>query len=205
MSRKLSWVFSLLVISAMVLAACGGAQTAPTGADTAATEAPAEAAPPEEATTEEATTEETEATEAPAGEGAATTEAPAEGAAAPGELTLTDVDPESPLGRALAGEFEGTAVSMFGPFTDEDAVKFNGSIAAFEEATGIDVQYEGSKEFETTISVRVDAGDPPDIADFPQPGLLENLAGTGAVSMSAPSLIANISRAITTRVGSTWR
>ena len=181
MSRKLSWVFSLLVISAMVLAACGGAQTAPTGADTAATEAPAEAAPPEEAITEEATTEETEATEAPAGEGAATTEAPAEGAAAPGELTLTDVDPESPLGRALAGEFEGTAVSMFGPFTDEDAVKFNGSIAAFEEATGIDVQYEGSKEFETTISVRVDAGDPPDIADFPQPGLLENLAGTGAV------------------------
>jgi len=52
-------------------------------------------------------------------------------------------------------------------------VKFNNSVAAFEEATGIDIQYEGTKEFETTISVRVDAGDPPDIADFPQPGLLK--------------------------------
>ncbi|MCC6456323.1 MAG: carbohydrate ABC transporter substrate-binding protein [Caldilineaceae bacterium] len=70
---------------------------------------------------------------------------------------------------------------MFGPFTDEDAVKFDGTVAAFEEATGIDIQYEGSKEFETTISVRVDAGDPPDIADFPQPGLLSNLVSTGAV------------------------
>ncbi len=70
---------------------------------------------------------------------------------------------------------------MFGPFTDEDAVKFNNTIAAFEAATGIDVQYEGSKEFETTISVRVDAGDPPDIADFPQPGLLANLVSAGKV------------------------
>jgi alpha-glucoside transport system substrate-binding protein len=109
------------------------------------------------------------------------TEEAAEGSAAPGELSLPEVDAESPLGRALAGEFQGTAVSMFGPFTDEDAVKFNNAMAAFEEATGIDVQYEGSKEFEATISVRVDAGDPPDIADFPQPGLLANIASTGAV------------------------
>ena len=42
----------------------------------------------------------------------------------------------------------------------------------FEEATGIDIQDEGSKEFEASISVRVQAGDAPDVADFPQPGLL---------------------------------
>ena len=51
----------------------------------------------------------------------------------------------------------------------------------FEEKTGIDIQYEGSKEFETSISIRVDAGDPPDIADFPQPGLLANLVSAGEV------------------------
>ena len=51
-------------------------------------------------------------------------------------------------GRAMAGEFAGTVVTMTGPFTDEDAVKFDNSVAAFEEATGIDIQYEGSKEFE---------------------------------------------------------
>jgi alpha-glucoside transport system substrate-binding protein len=64
---------------------------------------------------------------------------------------------------------------------DEDAVKFNASIADFEEKTGIDIQYEGTKEFETTISVRVDGGDAPDIADFPQPGLLANFAKSGKV------------------------
>jgi alpha-glucoside transport system substrate-binding protein len=85
------------------------------------------------------------------------------------------------LDRAYAGEFDGTVVTMAGPFTDEDTVKFENSIAEFEEMTGIDIQYEGSKEFETTISVRVDAGDPPDIADFPQPGLLANFARDGKV------------------------
>ena len=83
--------------------------------------------------------------------------------------------------RALDGEFEGTVVTMSGPFTDEDAVKFNNSIADFEEQTGIDIQYEGTKEFEATISVRVEGGDAPDIADFPQPGLLKTFVAQGQV------------------------
>ncbi len=85
------------------------------------------------------------------------------------------------LERALAGEFKGKVVTASGPFTDEDAVKFNETMKDFEAKTGIDVQYEGSKEFETTISVRIDAGDAPDIADFPQPGLLANFARNGNV------------------------
>ncbi len=83
--------------------------------------------------------------------------------------------------RALAGEFKGTVVTMTGPFTDEDAVKFNNSVKDFEEKTGIDIQYEGSKEFEATISVRVEAGDAPDIVDFPQPGLLGTFVKQGKV------------------------
>ncbi|MBS3750759.1 MAG: extracellular solute-binding protein, partial [Anaerolineales bacterium] len=83
--------------------------------------------------------------------------------------------------RAMAGEFEGTVVTMTGPFVDADAVKFNNSVAKFEEDTGIDIQYEGSKEFEASISVRVEAGDPPDIVDFPQPGLLETFVNQGKV------------------------
>jgi len=83
--------------------------------------------------------------------------------------------------RAMDGEFDGTKVTMFGPFTDEDAVKFEASIADFEERTGIDIQYEGSKEFESTIAIRVNGGNAPDIADFPQPGLLANFVRTGKV------------------------
>ena len=61
----------------------------------------------------------------------------------------------------MAGEFAGTVVTAAGPFTDEDAVKFEATMKDFEDKTGIDIQYEGSKEFETSISIRVDAGDPP--------------------------------------------
>ena len=70
---------------------------------------------------------------------------------------------------------------MTGPFTDEDAVKFNNSVKAFEAATGIDIQYEGSKEFEASIAVRVQAGDVPDVVDFPQPGLLGTFVKQGKV------------------------
>ena len=83
--------------------------------------------------------------------------------------------------RAMAGEFSGTVVTMTGPFVDEDAVKFDNSIAAFEEATGIDIQYEGSKEFEASIAIRVEGGNPPDIVDFPQPGLLGTFVQKGYV------------------------
>ncbi len=167
--KKLFWLLSVLMVAALVLTACPGgdppaeptAAAQPTVAE-AATEAPAEA----------------EATEAPAEEAAAeATEVPAEEEAAAPVV----VNEGGTLARALAGEFSGTVVSMSGPFEDEDAVKFNNSIAAFEEQTGIDIQYEGTKEFETTISVRVDAGDPPDIADFPQPGLLANFVAAGKV------------------------
>jgi alpha-glucoside transport system substrate-binding protein len=103
-----------------------------------------------------------------------------EDGAAPAEET-TEEKPATYLDRAMAGEFSGTVVTMAGPFTDEDAVKFNNSIADFEEKTGIDIQYEGSKEFEASISIRVEGGDAPDIADFPQPGLLASFVDSGDV------------------------
>ncbi|MCI3921418.1 ABC transporter substrate-binding protein [Paenibacillus sp. TRM 82003] len=83
--------------------------------------------------------------------------------------------------RAMAKEFDGKTVTMMGPFTDEDAVKFEQSIDEFEQATGIDIQYEGSKEFEATIAIRVNGGSAPDIADFPQPGLVANFVRDGKV------------------------
>ena len=43
------------------------------------------------------------------------------------------------------------------------------------------MNYIGSKEFEGSISIRVDAGDAPDIADFPQPGLLASFARQGKI------------------------
>ncbi|MCX7023084.1 MAG: ABC transporter substrate-binding protein [Spirochaetes bacterium] len=86
-----------------------------------------------------------------------------------------------PLSDAMAGKYKGTTISMAGPFTDNDAVKFNASMQAFMNRTGIKVEYEGSKEFEASIAIRIDGGNPPDIVDFPQPGLLENFVKKGKV------------------------
>ncbi|WP_340005584.1 ABC transporter substrate-binding protein [Paenibacillus sp. FSL K6-0276] len=98
------------------------------------------------------------------------------------ETTAPSTEPlGSPLELAMKGDYKGTKVTMFGPFVDADQVKFENSIKEFEEKTGIDIQYEGSKEFEATINIRVDGGNAPDIADFPQPGLLASIAKTGKV------------------------
>jgi alpha-glucoside transport system substrate-binding protein len=67
--------------------------------------------------------------------------------------------------------FDGEVVNIFGAFVDADAAAFDDTVAPFEEATGIDVVYEGSGDFETQIGIRVEGGNAPDIAMFPQPGL----------------------------------
>ena len=158
MSNKKLWmVLGLVLLLALALAACGGTTTP--------TETAQEAAPTEAA--------------APAEEAAAPTEA-----AAPAEdmpMAAFPYPAGSFLERAIAGEFTGTVVTVDGPFADADVIRFDKSMVAFEEATGIDVQYIGGKEFEASISVRVDAGDAPDIADFPQPGLLAGFVGQGKV------------------------
>ncbi|MEW5956366.1 MAG: ABC transporter substrate-binding protein [Chloroflexota bacterium] len=91
------------------------------------------------------------------------------------------VMPGGSLEKALAGEYQGTTVTVDGPFTNPDDLFFAESMKAFEEATGITVNYIGDKEFEGRLSIAVDAGDPPDIADFPQPGLLANFVRQGKI------------------------
>jgi alpha-glucoside transport system substrate-binding protein len=68
-------------------------------------------------------------------------------------------------------------VEILGAFTGPEAEAFEAVVRAFEEANpGIDVTYVGSQDFDTQVEVRVQAGDPPDIAGFPQPGGMARLA-----------------------------
>jgi alpha-glucoside transport system substrate-binding protein len=179
---------TLLLLASMILAACGGGGTttqspttapsgggaptaapAPADAPTAAAEAPT--AMPEPTAMAEAPTAMAEATAAPA----------AGGSTALTELEANAANISQELADAFAGKLTGAKVSMTGPFVDADANKFNDAVKEFEDKTGIDIQYEGSKEFEATISARVDGGNPPDIADFPQPGLAASFAKSGKI------------------------
>jgi alpha-glucoside transport system substrate-binding protein len=164
--KSLLWsVMSIAVLASMLLASCAPATTeAPP-----ATEAPATEAPATEAPTEAATESPTEAA----------TEAPTQPAA---DVPFA-VMPGGALEQAINGEFTGTTVTVDGAFegNDPDGVKFADSMKAFEEATGITVNYVGNKEFEGSIAIRVDAGDAPDIVDFPQPGLFASFVRSGDI------------------------
>ena len=78
-------------------------------------------------------------------------------------------------------DLSGTEVSIFGPFVEPGSDFFIESMAQFEEQTGIEVEYTGSGDFESLISVRVEGGDAPDIAAFAQPGLLEDMVRRGHI------------------------
>ena len=70
----------------------------------------------------------------------------------------------------------GGGVEIFGAFTAGEGDLFAESVDAFAEESGVDVTYNGSTDFNTLITTRVEGGDIPDIALFPQPGLLLDVA-----------------------------
>lgn len=74
---------------------------------------------------------------------------------------------------------EGAVVTIFTAAGEEQARVFEQNFVGFEERTGIDVVVEGSPDFETLAVVRSEAGDPYDILNFPQPGLMASMAKDG--------------------------
>jgi alpha-glucoside transport system substrate-binding protein len=172
-SKKSLLVIGVLLIAVFALSAC---QPAAPAAEEAAP-AEEEVEPVEEEVVEEAVAEEEEPMEEEPMEEEVAEEEPMEEMASCPEWA--NMSPE--LEAACNGEYDGLVVTMTGPFVDEDEVKFNESIAEFEAATGIDIQYTGTKEFETIITAAVEGGDAPDIADFPQPGLLLTFVKGGYV------------------------
>lgn len=86
-------------------------------------------------------------------------------------------------------------ISILGPIAQEEEVdKLEACFEAFTAKTGITIKYDGTKEFENTISVRVEAGNPPDIAMFPQPGYVINFAKQGKLIPMNDKTITNIKK-----------
>lgn len=83
---------------------------------------------------------------------------------------------------AEAHDLAGETITIAGPWTGEDARLVNSVLAYFEEATGATVNYSGSDSFEQDIVISAQAGSPPNIAVFPQPGLAADLAARGFLS-----------------------
>ncbi|NEP61942.1 MAG: carbohydrate ABC transporter substrate-binding protein [Symploca sp. SIO2G7] len=82
-------------------------------------------------------------------------------------------------GRGTSSESAEKTVTVLGVIVGEQQEKFETALKPFEEETGIDVIYEGTDSFATLLPVRVESGDAPDIAMFPQPGLMASFAKAG--------------------------
>jgi extracellular solute-binding protein family 1 len=73
------------------------------------------------------------------------------------------------------GNLAGKSVNVYTPIVSPEDQSQIDSFKPFEECTGVKINYEGSREFETQLPIKIEAGAPPDIAYLPQPGLLRTL------------------------------
>ena len=87
---------------------------------------------------------------------------------------------------------EGTEVEMYTTIVSPEADLFQESFLDFEECTGIIINWNGSQEFEAQLPVRVAGGTAPDLAIFPQPGLLAAMVATGQMVPASSAVAASV-------------
>ncbi|NKX71168.1 carbohydrate ABC transporter substrate-binding protein [Rhodobacteraceae bacterium R_SAG1] len=81
-----------------------------------------------------------------------------------------------------ATDLSGEQVTVFGPWLGPDQEVVEKVLAYFAAATGADVRYTGSDSFEQQIVVDAEAGSAPNVAVFPQPGLVSDMAARGFIA-----------------------
>ena len=91
-----------------------------------------------------------------------------------------------------SGADDGNVVTVYGTISDTEADLLEESWAEWEEENDIDIKYEASKEFEAQIAVRAQGGNAPDLAIFPQPGLLKDMAELGFLKPAPESVVENV-------------
>lgn len=96
-------------------------------------------------------------------------------ALAQGELR----SPQEAATEAAGGEEIGGTVSVLGVWGGSEQESFLEMVAPFEEATGIDVEYTGTRDLNAVLVTRVQGGNPPDLAGLPGPGQMEQFARDG--------------------------
>lgn len=107
---------------------------------------------------------------------------------------------------ACSGDDEGLtdepdAVRIFGVYLNEDAEAFRTVLDQFTADTGIEVDYVGSAAFADRINERVREGDPPDVALFPQPAILHEMARDGVLAPLPDELADTVTAAYRPEIG----
>lgn len=86
-------------------------------------------------------------------------------------------------GSSSGGAASGGTVTISGGFTGLQGTAFQTDMTNWAKGKGITVKYSGSSNFQTSIITQVKGGQAPDIAIFPQPGVLKSLISQGMVPL----------------------
>src|SRR5690606_32536124 len=103
-------------------------------------------------------------------------------AAAAGLLVVAGCAPGGGEGPAGGGDLAGVQLKVAAKWTGVEQDNFEEVLAAFEEQTGATVSYEPTGEDTGAyLGPKIEAGEPPDVALLPQPGLLAEYAAQDAL------------------------
>ncbi|HYQ75613.1 ABC transporter substrate-binding protein [Cellulomonas sp.] len=94
----------------------------------------------------------------------------------------SDPDPTTtPSAPSATPGLDGETVSVLGLWSGPERDTFAAVTGTWEDATGAAVDWTGSRDLAGDLAAAVAAGDPPDVAVLPNPGLLDDLVRDGAV------------------------
>src|SRR5436190_10385846 len=79
-------------------------------------------------------------------------------------------------------DLKGETLTVFGPWRGDDEKLVQSVLDYFREATGADVKYSSSENYEQQVVIDTQAGSPANISILPQPGLIADLASKGLLS-----------------------
>jgi alpha-glucoside transport system substrate-binding protein len=92
--------------------------------------------------------------------------------------------PDAPIGHLTAsgaqpGSALGGTVTVLGVWGGSELASFFAMVKPFEHRTGIKVEFEGTRDINAVLTIRVRGGNPPDIAGLPGPSHLAEFARAG--------------------------
>src|SRR5690606_3466528 len=96
------------------------------------------------------------------------------------------------------GELKGTTIEVAAKWTGPEEENFRKVLDAFQKKTGATVNYASTGEnTDAFLGPRIEAGNPPDVAILPQPGLMQQYAEKGSLKPLSDDVVAEVEKNFT--------
>lgn len=84
-----------------------------------------------------------------------------------------------PAAEAPEQQLIGGTVTVLGVWGGSELESFLAMVKPFEDATGVKVEFEGTRDLNAVLTTRIQGGNPPDVAGLPGPGQMAEYAQAG--------------------------